>query len=171
MVDKITSVVKSGQANFKTVKVLTQNSLSNIKKQSKMIADLFGTNKKQKKNMNKLDKFFNKLVKMLKDKGFYGKTAYVSSAQEDFIKSLGFKVLGTFRLDGLNHNKINEVAELKPDFIIDNFHSKCGEPLAEVSEDSKFVVLLNFPGLFETKTLYDVLEYNYEQFKKIGDKE
>ncbi|MFW5800135.1 MAG: hypothetical protein ACOCV8_04885, partial [Spirochaetota bacterium] len=118
------------------------------------------------KNINKIENAFNRFKDMLKDKGFYGKTAYVHTFQVPIMKSLGFNIAGTFGPAPVNAEKIQEVSGLKPDFIIDNVHNEVAQPLLEESPDSLYVSFLNFPGLFNTETLLDVIKYNEEALKK-----
>jgi zinc transport system substrate-binding protein/iron/zinc/copper transport system substrate-binding protein len=158
MVEKINESMNKNK--FKVIQVKTENSFQCIKDEAYKIAKELNTLDKYEKNIKELDSLFNKIKNDLKSKGLYGKTVFVHNFQVPFIKDLGFNIIGTFGPAPVNADKIKEVSALKPDIIVDNYHNQVAKPLVEVNNKSKYISLINFPGLFETKSLFDVIQYN-----------
>ena len=159
MISKIQEALKGG-ANFITMKIRTDNSLENLRAEAGKVAEMFGTVPQYRKNINEVEELIESMKAGLKKNGLYGKTAYVHEHQVPLAKNLGFEVIGVFGSAPVSANQIGFAAKEKPAIIIDNYHNMVGGPLLEVSKTSKYVSLLNFPGLFNTKSIIDVFKYN-----------
>ncbi len=162
MVAKINESLKK-DGSFTTIQVLTENSLENLKAETEKIAQKLGTLEQCRSNMQALENAFESLRNKLKAANLFGKNAMVHSFQVPLAKSLGFTIVATFGPAPVNSDQIGQASKLKPDIIIDNYHNMVAKPLAEVSKSSKYVSFINFPGLFGTKSIEDVIRYNENQ--------
>jgi zinc transport system substrate-binding protein len=164
MVKKINETLKAG-GSFKTVTVNTENSPENLKLQAETIAKEFGTMSQCEKNLADLSAAFDSAKAQLKADGLLGKDAYVHFHQIPFARSLGFDIVDTFGPGPVTPEQLAKVKALKPAVIIDNDHNMVGKPLLEVSKDSAYASFLNFPGLFGTESIVDVIDYNAKQLE------
>jgi zinc transport system substrate-binding protein len=164
MVKKINETLKTG-GSFKAVTVNTENSLQNLELQAETIAREFGTMPQCEKNLAELSAAFESAKARLKANGLLGKDAYVHFHQIPFVKSLGFAVVDTFGPGPVTPEQLAKAKALKPAVIIDNYHNLVGKPLLEVSKDCVYASLLNFPGLFGTESIADVVDYNAKQLE------
>lgn len=167
MVEKINESLTQSENKFQLEKIKTENSLENLKQQALFIAKKFGTENKYKENIAEIQKIYDEMKEELKNMGLYGKDAYVHVFQTPMIKSLGFNIVGTFGPAPVNAEQIQEISNLKPTLIIDNYHNEVAKPLLEVSSNSHYVSFINFPGLFNTSTIKDVLLYAKKQFNSL----
>ncbi len=170
MVEKINESLNSSKNKFKIILVKTENSLTVLREESLKIAKELNTLEKYKKNIIEIEKIYDEIINILKENNIYGKDAYVHIHQKPLAESLGFNIVGTFGPAPVGAKNLEEVSKLKPLIIIDNYHSEVAKPLIEVSKNSKIVSFLNFPGLFETKNIKDVLLYNKDVLEKAINK-
>ncbi len=85
--------------------------------------------------------------------------------QQDIINELGLDLINIFGpqpLEAYDFKKLNEPAT---DLIIDNIHNPIGAPLEEILK-VKRIELVNFPGTNGTRSLEDVINYNFMKIKK-----
>jgi len=162
MVEKINESLNNGKNKFKIIQVKTENSLNVLKEEALKVAEYFNTLDKYKKNINEIENIYNNIINILKKNNIYDKDAYVHIHQKPLAESLGFNIIGTFGPAPVGAKNIEEVSKLKPLIIIDNYHNEVAKPLIEVSKNSLIVSFLNFPGLFDTKNIKDILLYNKE---------
>jgi ABC-type metal ion transport system, periplasmic component/surface adhesin len=162
MVKKINEALASG-GSFKVITVNTDNSPENLKSQAEKIAKEFGTMDACAKNLAAYGAAVEAAKAQLKAKGLFGATALVHDYQTYLTKAFGFEIVGTFGPAAATPDQIAQAKKLAPAVIIDNYHNMVAKPLVEVSKGSCYVSFLNFPGLFGTSSIVDVVNYNAKQ--------
>jgi hypothetical protein len=162
MVKKINESLASG-GSFKVITVQTDNSPENLKAEAERIAKEFGTMDQCEKNLKAYSDAIESAKAALKAKGIYGAKALVHDYQTPLAKALGFQIVGTFGPGAATPEQIALAKNLNPAIIIDNYHNMVGKPLVEVSKASRYASFLNFPGLFGTASIVDVVDYNARQ--------
>jgi zinc transport system substrate-binding protein len=83
--------------------------------------------------------------------------------QESFASETGLKAAGIFGPAPPEPRKILSLTLTRAKLIIDNAHNPAGGALRETIENVRYAELINFPGLYGTRTLEDVIRYNVEQ--------
>jgi zinc transport system substrate-binding protein len=83
--------------------------------------------------------------------------------QKSFSDEMGIAATGIFGPAPPEPRQILTLTKTGAELIIDNAHNPVGGTMKEILKDAGYVLLLNFPGMYETKTLTDVIEYNLEQ--------
>ena len=79
--------------------------------------------------------------------------------QQDLVRETGLEVINTFGPQPLEAYDFKALNDDRIDLIIDNVHNPIAKPLEEVLK-VKRIELINFPGVNETESLMDVLNYN-----------
>jgi ABC-type Zn uptake system ZnuABC Zn-binding protein ZnuA len=162
MVKKINEALASG-GSFRMITVNTDNSPENLKAQAEKIAKEFGTMDACAKNLAAYGAAVDSARSRLKAKGLLGATALVHDYQTYLTKAFGFEIVGTFGPAPATPDQIAQAKKLSPAVIIDNYHNMVAKPLVEVSKGSRYATFLNFPGLFGTSSIVDVVDYNAKQ--------
>jgi zinc transport system substrate-binding protein/iron/zinc/copper transport system substrate-binding protein len=162
MVKKINESLASG-GSFKVITVQTDNSPENLKAEAEKIAREFGTMEQCSRNLKAYNDAIEASRAALKAKGLLGATALVHGYQTPLAAALGFEIVGNFGPAAATPEQIAQAQKLKPAIIIDNCHNMVAKPLIEVSKDSRYASFLNFPGLFGTSSIVDVVNYNARQ--------
>ncbi len=170
MVEKINESLKNSKNDFEIVKITTENSLENIKTEAKKVAEKFNTLDNYERNIEQIENTYNEIRDTLRNRDLYRKNAYVHVFQLPLAKSLEFNIVGTYGPAPVSAEQIQEVSDLKPDIIIDNFHNEVGSPLKEVSAESLYLSFINFPGMFNTRSINDVLLYAKHKIEEVEDK-
>lgn len=162
MIKKINEALASG-GSFKVITVNTDNSPEILKAEAEKIAKEFGTMDACEKNLAALDAAVDSAKVQLKAAGLLRATALVHGYQTSLAKALGFEIIGTFGPAPVTPEQIAQAKKLKPAIIVDNYHNMVAKPIVEVSKDSHYASFLNFPGLFGTSSIVDVIQYNVKQ--------
>jgi len=164
MVEKIkASMDKDG---FKMIQVTTENSIENIKKEAGRIAKIFNTEDKYKRNFAEIEKIYKEIKNLIKKNNIEKKKAYVHVFQMPLAKSLDLNIIGTFGPANVGADKIKEASDMGVELVIDNYHNEVGKPFTEINNNIIIISLINFPGLFGTENLKDVLLYNKKQIEE-----
>ncbi|MFZ5595824.1 MAG: metal ABC transporter solute-binding protein, Zn/Mn family [Bacillota bacterium] len=142
----------------KVMQVLTVNTPDNLKEQTRLLAEKMGTVEAQKAWEAEFDRDVATIREAAARQNVAGKRVLVQKHQADFVKWLGYQVLAEFGPEELSPAKMGELAALKPDLIIDNFHNPQGQGIAQIAKCPR-VELRNFPGPDE-KSLQDLLMDN-----------
>jgi zinc transport system substrate-binding protein/iron/zinc/copper transport system substrate-binding protein len=145
----------------RVMQVLTLNTPDNLKEQTRLMAEKMGTSQAQKAWEDEFDRAVEAIRKEAAGKNVAGQRVLVQKHQADFAKWIGYQVLAEFGPEELSPARMGELAALKPDLIIDNFHNPQGQGIAEIAKCTR-VELRNFPGPDE-KSLQDLLRYNARQ--------
>jgi len=142
----------------KVVQVMTVNTPDNLIKQTRLLAEKLGTTEAQKAWEAEFDKAVSAIREAAAKKNVAGKRVLVQKHQAAFAKWLGYQVVAEFGPEELSPSKMGELAALKPDLIIDNFHNPQGQGIADITKCPR-VELRNFPGP-DHKSLQDLLMDN-----------
>lgn len=142
----------------RVMQVLTLNTPDNLKKQTRLLAEKMGTVEAQKAWEAEFDQTVAAIQAAAAKQKVAGKRVLVQKHQADLVKWLGYQVLAEFGPEELSPAKMGELAALKPDLIIDNFHNPQGQGIAQIAKCPR-VELRNFPGPDE-KSLQDLLMDN-----------
>lgn len=138
--------------------IATENTPEALKKQTRLLAEKLSTVDAQKAWETELDRITSSLLAEAKEKGLSGKRAVVSKHMLPFAKWIGIQVVGEFGPEEPGAGRVGELAALKPDLIIDNYHNPQGKTIAEMAK-AKRVELRNFPGP-EHNGILDLLKDN-----------
>ncbi len=126
------------------VKVLTTNTPSNLVKQVTYLGKVFGTEKAAGNWVREFTSAVEIMEKQAQELKLHEKRVVVQMHQEEFIRWLGFDVVGVFSAEELSPARVIEFASLKPDLVIDNYHNPQGMGIAEVAGVPR-VEIRNFP--------------------------
>jgi zinc transport system substrate-binding protein len=135
----------SGFPETKTVRVTTLNEPDHLKRQAKVVAEKLGTGDREKAWEDGFDKVAAAIRSRAAQKGVGRIRVLVQQHQVPFVKWLGYPIAGVFGAGELSPARIMELAALKPDLIIDNFHNPQGRPIREVVR-CPYAELINFPS-------------------------
>ncbi len=142
----------------KVVQVVTVNTPDNLKKQTRLLAEKLGTAEAQKAWEAEFDRAVSALQEAAAKQNVAGRRVLAQKHQAAFARWLGYQVVAEFGPEELSPAKMGELASLKPDLIIDNFHNPQGAGIADMAKCPR-VELRNFPGP-EHKSLQDLLADN-----------
>ena len=147
----------------KMVTVFTDNVPETLKRETRALAAVFGTEDTQRRWEVELDKVTEELLSQAKSKGLVGKKAVVHKFLEVYAHWMGLEVVGVFGGgEELTAVQMAELIRAKPEIIVDNWHNAQGAGIAAETKAPR-AVLINFPGHGGTRTLVDVLRYNAAQ--------
>ena len=147
------------------IRVLTVNTPDNLKEQTRLLAAKLGTTEKQKSWEVEFERVVSAIKEAATKQNVPEKRVLVHKHLADFVKWLGYQVVGEFGPEELSPAKMTELAGLKPDLIIDNFHNPQGRGLADITKAPR-VELRNFPGP-EHKSLQELLLDNARKLELI----
>ena len=149
---------ESAGTDARMVQITTVNTLPVITESVTLLAEAAGTQAAAKKNLAEIREFFAAWKNDLAP--YADKPVITHSFLEGLAKSLGLNVVGTYGPAPLEAKQLKELTDSKAAVIIDNWHTKVGQPLVETMPNAKTAVLINFPGKDGTNTLMEVLEYD-----------
>lgn len=142
----------------KIIKVMTTNTYSNLVEQTQLIAEKLGTQDAQQQWQSEFAKTVDTIMEKAKSKDVSNTKVLVHMHMAAFVKSLGYQVLEVYGAEELSPAKMGELAALKPDLIVDNYHNPQGKGIAELCGAER-VELRNFPGP-EHKNFIDLFSDN-----------
>jgi hypothetical protein len=87
--------------------------------------------------------------------------------QQSFVSEIGIETLAVLGPAPPEACQILEMTQTNATLIIDNAHNTSGGALRETMPDAAYISLLNFPGLHNTRTLVDMIEYIAHQLKSL----
>ncbi len=152
-----------GLPQDKLLLVDTDYSYESIEKSVMDLAVKLGTEGVARKNLSDIYRAFDEGRNAVKRKQMLGQPVIVHRFQASVAKELGLVPVVLFGPAAPEASEIVVAAKTQAFLIIDNFHNPVGLPFREVLPDTRYVQLLNFPGLKGTKTLTDVIRYNVSQ--------
>ncbi|GAB4223290.1 MAG: hypothetical protein Kow009_15120 [Spirochaetales bacterium] len=150
------------------VQIQTVNTPKVIRESVMKLARLFGTEQEAEKTVGELERFYADWKEEVVRSGLGGASVVCHVFLAPIAKELGLTVVGTYGPAPLEAVKIAELAGKNPRFILDNWHTDAGKPLIRALPGTPVVTFINFPGKDGTKSLLDVLTYNREQLRRIG---
>ncbi len=151
------------------VQIQTVNTPKAIRDSVQKLSQLFGTEKEAAKNIERIEQFYGEWKKEVERSGLRGTSVVCHAFLSPIAQELGLNIVGTYGPAPLEAVGIAELAGKKPRFILDNWHTDVGKPLILALPGTPVVSFINFPGKGGTKSLLDVLAYNREQLRKVGN--
>ncbi len=147
----------------KLLQIETDYRYQTIEKSVMSIAHKLGTEEIAKKNLEEIKAIISDGKNKIKEKGIDQNQVLVHYFQEPFAIELGITPSAVFGPAPPEAAEIARFAQTKATIILDNLHNPVGAPLNEVLPGSKLILLLNFPGMKQTRSLEDVIRYNTQQ--------
>lgn len=158
----IPNLVEAAQIDSaKVLQVNTNNTPDLLREQVRKLATVFGTEQEFAKWDEKLSELGERLRKAAHEQGAAKMRVAVQAHQRMLVEWLGYNVVASFGPGELTPTQLVQILAEEPEMIIDNWHSAQGEPLRDAN--GKYASLLNFPGAYDTNSLFDVLIYNANQ--------
>lgn len=148
---------------LKFMKIETGYNLLLMKQEILRISDKTHTSDIAKLNIENIDKTFQKAKISIINKGLAGKPVIVHFFQVQFAIEIGLNPVTVFGPSPLEAYEISNLVKKDAVMIIDNIHNPIAGPLAEIKKNIYKVELINFPGIKNTRTLEDVVNYNIKQ--------
>lgn len=145
------------------LRIDTGYDMATIEKSIMSIALKLGTEKEAEKNINEIRTLFRNARGQLMKKGLNNANVLVHFFQQSMIRELGLNQVAVFGPAPPEARQIVEFAGKDVDMIIDNAHNPVGISIREVLPEAHYLSLLNFPGEYNTRTLSDVIRYNFEK--------
>ena len=161
MVDQIKAGLKIPEE--KMVKISTSYNFTEIEASVMLIARRLGTEQIAKKNLEEIKRLLIKGQDDVHKKGLDQKPVLVHFFQESFAKEMGIIPVMIFGPAPPEPKQIMEMARTKAVWILDNAHNPVGGSVKEILKNGEYKLLLNFPGLHQTRTIADVIRYNIDQ--------
>ena len=158
----IVSQLKTGLnlPDGKMVKIATSYNYEEIEKSVLQIAAKLGTEQIAIENLKEIKDLLLKGKTEVQKIGFDKQPVLVHFFQDSFAKEMGINPVAIFGPAPPEPKQILEMSKTNSTLILDNAHSPVGEPISEIQKKAKYRLLLNFPGLFNTRTMADVIRYN-----------
>lgn len=161
MVDQIKTGLKIPEE--KMAKISTSYNFAEIEASVMLIAKRLGTEQIAKKNLEEIKQLLlNGRIDVHK-KGFDQQPVLVHFFQKSFAKEMGINPSMIFGPAPPEPKQILEMARTNAVLILDNAHNPVGGPVKEILNNGEYKLLLNFPGLNQTRTIADVIRYNIGQ--------
>jgi zinc transport system substrate-binding protein len=151
-------------------KIETDYNMPTIEKSVMKIAKLLGTEKIAIQNLDSIRHLLMEGRALCDKNASNARPILVNFFQQSIVKEMGFQIAGVFGPAALEAGDIDKMMKLESSVIIDNAHNPVGLPLQQTNPDAKYRQLLNFPGLHQTTTLLEVIQYNILQLSSLTDK-
>jgi len=158
MVSKLADTSKS--KNLVALQIDTATSPENLITQARKISKVLRTEKDEEAWEARFMERVNALQKGLAP--FSGKRAAVHFHAQPFARWARLSIIQVFRPGELTPRAISEAIAQSPEVVVDILHL----PMAKVIADNakcRYIQVINFPGVENTKTLEDLFEYNSAQ--------
>jgi len=155
-----------GNTNTDLIKITTDNSVENVKKQAALIASALKSQYSSEDRVHAYVQTVENGKQAVVKKGLDKQKVYCHAMQIYLAKDLGLEVSGTFGPGPLTATQIAEVAKGGYDIIIDNVHNPIASPLMEVSPKTKLVVWRNFPETVTRGSLQKMVQENIDALVK-----
>ncbi|MCR5187754.1 MAG: ABC transporter substrate-binding protein [Treponema sp.] len=142
------------------VKITCDNSIETVSKESRKIAEIWGSQKECEKRLSEYVSAINNAKADLEKRGLAGARVLCNKNQTYLAKDLGLEVAAVFGPGPVTSDQIADAKTGNYAFIIDNVHNPQGRPLAEVAPNAKYLVWRNFPEKVERGALLNVIKEN-----------
>jgi zinc transport system substrate-binding protein len=152
----------------KLVLITTNYKYADIAESVMRIAKLLGTEEFALANLVELYELFEQGKEAIHDKSIDNQHLILHFFQKSFIEELGITSFTIFGPAPPEPRQILSVSKSNADIIIDNAHNPVGHPFKETLKDAEHIMLLNFPGMYGTSSIADVIEYNLKELIKIN---
>lgn len=150
----------------KLLQIETSYRFATIEKSIMNIANKLGTEDIAQKNLEEIRNILIEGRNKIKEKGVDKHAILVHYFQEPLAVELGIRPMALFGPAPPEAGEIVKFAHSGASLILDNIHNPVGSPIKEVLPNSKLLLLLNFPGMNQTRTLSDVIRYDIQQITK-----
>jgi zinc transport system substrate-binding protein len=162
MVQKLLETSKN--RNILAIQVDTDTSPENLMNQVRKISKILGT----EKEAQAWEASFVERLRFLQKKisSYYGKKAVVHRFAQPFVQWAGLRVVQIISPGELTPKVIADAVMQKPELVVDILHFPNAKVIAE-NAGCKYIQVINFPGVENTKTIEDIFEYNSTQLLKI----
>ena len=162
MVQKLLETSKN--RNILAIQIDTETSPENLMNQVRKISKMLGTEKERQA----WEKSFVERLKLLKKKisPYSGRKAVVHRFAQPFARWAGLHVVQIISPGELTPKVIADAVMQKPELVVDILHFPNAKVIAENAK-CKYIQVINFPGVENTKTIEDIFEYNSTQLLKI----
>ena len=161
MVDQIKAGLKIPEE--KMVKISTSYNFAEVEASVMLIAKRLGTELIAKKNLEEIKQLLLKGHDDVHKKGLDRQPVLVHFFQESFAREIGIIPAMIFGPAPPEPKQILEMARTRAVLILDNAHNPVGGSMKEILNNGEYKLLLNFPGLNQTRTIADVIRYNIDQ--------
>jgi zinc transport system substrate-binding protein len=145
----------------RVVQVSTMNTPDNLVGQARLLSQRLGTIEEERVWEHEFMAFVSSLLAEAHRRSVGDTRVLVHFHHEAFVRWLGYDVVAVFGPDELSPAKAAELAMLKPDLVIDNYHNPQGAAIAEIAGCSR-VELRNFPAR-ATDTIEELFTFNAEK--------
>jgi len=142
------------------VKITCDNSIETVSKESRKIAEIWGSQEECEKRLSEYVSAINNAKADLEKRGLAGARVLCNKNQTYLAKDLGLEVAAVFGPGPVTSDQIADAKTGNYTFIIDNVHNPQGSPLAEVAPNAKYLVWRNFPEKVERGALLNVIKEN-----------
>jgi len=161
VIKQIQQSLKVDQNKF--IKIGTSYVESEIRSEVLKIAEKANTVDKAERSLKAIHQLFNEAKAEVEKSGLKGQPVIAHFFQAGFAKEIGLNPVAIFGPAPLESYNLGELAKKDAVLIIDNQHNPIAKPLSEIKKGTRTIELLNFPGLFNTVTIEDVIRYNVRQ--------
>jgi zinc transport system substrate-binding protein/iron/zinc/copper transport system substrate-binding protein len=158
MVSKLMETSKN--KNIIAIQINTDTSPENLISQARKISEVLKTEKEEQV----WEKRFLEKLKELQKKisPFSGKRAIVHRYTQPFAQWAGLQILQSVSPGELTPKVIADAVAKNPELVIDIYHVPAVQVIAENAK-SKYIQVINFPGVGNTESLEDIFQYNSTQ--------
>lgn len=147
----------------KMMKISTSYNFTELEESVMLIAKRLGTEQTALKNLEEIKRLLVNGRTAIHNKGLDQQPVLVHFFQVSFAKELGINPSMIFGPASPEPMQILNMSRTNAVLIIDNEHNPVGGSLNEILKNSEYKLLLNFPGLHNTRTIADVIRYNINQ--------
>jgi zinc transport system substrate-binding protein len=161
MVQKLLDTSKN--RNIMAIQIDTETSPENLVNQVRKISKILGTEKERQV----WEENFLERLKLLQNKIFRysGRKTVVHRFADPFARWAGLHVVQIISPGELTPKVIADAVMQKPELVVDILHFPNAKVIAENAK-CKYIQVINFPGVENTKTIEDIFEYNSTQLLK-----
>lgn len=168
MMDQIRTGLKLPEE--KMLRIFTSYKIEEIEKSVMLIAGKLGTEDLARENLSIIRKSLEDARQWVHESGLDSRSAVVHFFQQSFVSEAGIEIVDVFGPAPPEPRQILEMTKTNASLIIDNLHNPSGGALKETLPQTDYVVLLNFPGTHNTRTLGDVIEHNIKQLQSVDSR-
>ena len=161
MVSKLLETSKN--KNILAIQINTDTSSENLISQARKISEVLKTEKEEQVWEERFLERLKELQKKINP--FSGKRAIVHKFAQPFAQWSGLHIVQIVSPGELTPKVIGDAIAKNPELVVDIYHFPVAQVIAENAR-CKYVQVINFPGVDNTKTLEDLFQYNSIQLIK-----
>jgi len=161
MVNQIKTGLKIPEENL--LVITTSYNADEMEESIMHIASRLGTEEAAIENIREIRQLMSDGRIALQQKGIDMKPALVHFFQKSIAEELGINIVSVFGPAPPEPKLILEMTKTNALMIIDNAHNPAGGSIKETLPDANYELLMNFPGMYDTRTIADAIRYNIDQ--------